>query len=89
MKIGIKYCGGCNPRFERASIAARLREDFPEATIVSALQGPADVVAVICGCLSACAYSDAPKGAKGTYVIAGPEEYETLRRLLAETEKGA
>ena len=28
MKIGIKYCGGCNPKFDRMAFARRLKEAF-------------------------------------------------------------
>ena len=80
MKIGLKYCGGCNPRFERASIAALLRRDFPGAEIVSVLHDPAEISVIICGCPSACASADALAGP--VFTLTGPEDYEALRRWI-------
>ena len=31
MKIGIKYCGGCNPRYNRTAVVSRLKKDVGEA----------------------------------------------------------
>lgn len=86
MKIGLKYCGGCNPRFERSSIAALLRRDFPAAEIVSVLHGPADMTAIICGCPSACASADALAGP--VFTLTSPEDYEELRRRIAHAATG-
>lgn len=48
MTVAVKYCGGCNPRYERTELAERLRADFPGVRIVRA-EEPADVAAIICG----------------------------------------
>lgn len=29
MKIGIKYCGGCNPRYDRNQEVEKLKKNFP------------------------------------------------------------
>lgn len=33
MTVAVKYCGGCNPRYERTELAERLRADFPGVRI--------------------------------------------------------
>ena len=38
MKVGIKYCGGCNPRYDRAAFVERLLSDHPEWDAVLLLQ---------------------------------------------------
>ena len=35
MRLGVKYCGGCNPRFDRKEIVKRLKEDYPHINIKS------------------------------------------------------
>lgn len=45
MTVAVKYCGGCNPRYERTELAERLRADFPGVRIVRA-EEPADVAAI-------------------------------------------
>ena len=37
MKIGIKYCGGCNPRYDRSQEVEKLKKKFPQHTFTSAL----------------------------------------------------
>jgi len=56
MKIGIKYCGGCNPIYDRASVASSLEKYGPKGlSIETAKQGIVyDVVIILCGCSRAC-----------------------------------
>lgn len=56
MKVGVKYCGGCNPRYDRVAEINRLRAEFPDAAFVSASgNADCDIVLVVCGCPAACA----------------------------------
>ncbi len=84
MKIGIKYCGGCNPRYERTRIAAKIMEDFPDSEIVTA--GAAkdlDFAVIICGCNSACALHDKLSGRYGKIILTGNKDYARLKEELA------
>lgn len=55
MKIGIKYCGGCNPRFNRKETINKLDAYF-EDIIFKPINESSwyDIVIVVCGCLTAC-----------------------------------
>ncbi len=56
MKVGIKYCGGCNPRYDRVAAVNQLKREFPQVEFVSASGNPdCDIVFVVCGCFAACA----------------------------------
>lgn len=33
MKIGIKYCGGCNPRYDRSHEVDKLKKRFPNTRL--------------------------------------------------------
>ncbi|MBU3190948.1 hypothetical protein K9O30_17240 [Clostridium bowmanii] len=57
MKIGIKYCGGCNPTYDRTDVASRLKKHSGfNHNIELAKQGTIyDVIVIICGCICACA----------------------------------
>lgn len=56
MNIGIKYCGGCNPRYDRGSIVLKLRDKYPEFNIEVGRENVLyDIVLVLCGCTSCCA----------------------------------
>ena len=56
MKVGIKYCGGCNPRYDRAAFVSRLLPAHPEWDTEYSQEGVHyDRLYVICGCTSCCA----------------------------------
>jgi 4-hydroxybutyrate CoA-transferase len=83
VKVGIKYCGGCNPRYHRALVVRRLREDFPDVDVVRADSLDVDVVAVVCGCPVACASHAELKGRLGKVVLTQEADFERLGRLLS------
>ena len=38
-EIGLRYCGGCNSRYDRVALVKRLESCLPGATIVTAEEG--------------------------------------------------
>ena len=38
-QIGVRYCGGCNPRYDRVALVKRIGGFFPEAEFVTAQAG--------------------------------------------------
>ena len=60
MKIGIKYCGGCNPQYDRKNYTEYLINKYPDNDYEIAREDTFyDVLLVICGCFSCCAaYND-------------------------------
>ena len=88
MKVRIKYCGGCNPRFDRKAVTMRLRDAFPEVEFVETGEdGEYDHVVVLNGCPAACASHEDLHGALGKSMLDSSEDEiealeETLRSLL-------
>ncbi|WP_332236629.1 hypothetical protein [Sporolactobacillus sp. KGMB 08714] len=82
MKIRVKFCGGCNPRYDRGEIVRQLRTDFPDIDVVFSGEAEADLVVVICGCEVACADHAALHGRLGKIILVRAEDYAGLRRLL-------
>lgn len=59
MKVGIKYCGGCNPRYDRAAYVKKLCGEHPEWEWEYAREGTLyDLLLVVGGCTSCCAGYD-------------------------------
>lgn len=55
--VSIKFCGGCNPRIDRARIAEKVREELTAYgcdIIFNSLD--ADFIIYLSGCTAACAY---------------------------------
>jgi 4-hydroxybutyrate CoA-transferase len=83
----VKYCGGCNPRYDRRAAAERVRAAFPHLEWTTKDEGASDHVIVFCGCPVACADHKALRGDLGKIVVSSPEDSarleETLRPLYA------
>ena len=74
MKVYLKYCGGCNPLYDRNVIRELLAADFPSITFTRE-EGEADRTAVICGCSRACA------------AVSGEAEYITSLKDYEEVKR--
>ena len=56
MKIGIKYCGGCNPVIDRKRLVKRLMRELPDDYVYEYFNlDDCDIVLVVNGCSLACA----------------------------------
>lgn len=54
MRVGLKYCGHCNPLVDTAAVLAEIKQALPEATFVS-WEEEKEALLVLCGCPVACA----------------------------------
>ena len=82
-KISVKYCGGCNPHFDRSAFISGLQQEFPQFDFL----GPNDpdpwFALVVCGCSRICASHENLQGLKGKMVLSDPEDFGLLREELA------
>ena len=54
-RIGLKYCGGCAPRYDRVEAVKDLRERLPEGVELVSYEDPdIEGVQVVAGCPTAC-----------------------------------
>lgn len=54
-EIGIRYCGGCNPTYDRVNVVKKLQKLLPDLTFVNAGPGnPYAAVLIVNGCANAC-----------------------------------
>lgn len=83
MKIGLKYCGGCNPNYERSDIVKRARAEYPRA-VFEPYRADAgyDLVLVICGCLEECFTFSCRNSRHGIVSIRDPEEYRRFQNVM-------
>ncbi|MCY6484323.1 hypothetical protein OW763_08130 [Clostridium aestuarii] len=84
MKIGVKYCGGCNPRYDRKGIIFRFKKEFgDEYEIMSANENSVyDVVVVLYGCASCCAEHENLKSLYGKIQISSDDDYYKITNLV-------
>jgi hypothetical protein len=85
-RVGVKYCGGCNPHYDRVSVVEDLRTRLGrQIEWVSPEDGDLDLVLAIEGCQTACADLSRFEGIE-IRIITCPDEAEGL---IIEMEGGA
>lgn len=87
MTIGIRYCGGCNPRFDRAEIASRLKKEFPQHDVRIHPDTDTDAVVILCGCSAACADVTAGYGVYGRFVLWEPSAWNDLKIFITSMDE--
>ena len=78
MKVAIKYCGGCNPDYDRVALVERIEERLNgNVEFGSAEDEDIDLVLAVEGCKTACADLSAFKGTKIRFItkIEDAEDY--------------
>lgn len=89
-KIGIKYCGGCNPFYERVEVVQRAQSLLKDRFIFSFddLQDP-DIMVLVSGCPRACADRNPGNFEASSHSIFGENDFESLIKwLTAFDQKG-
>ena len=76
MRVGIKYCGGCNPRYDRVAAVRELEKQHPEWNIQPAGEGGQDYILVVCGCTAVCAGHTHLQAARRKFVINSREQLD-------------
>jgi len=61
--VAVRFCGGCNPEFERGDVARRIQEELAGAVPWVPRDEEKDFLVVINGCKTACA--EMPEREKG------------------------
>ena len=92
--IGIRYCGGCNPRYDRVAFVRRLEALLPECRFEPMEAGKEyAAVLVVCGCRNQCANTgDITLPAARVITATAFDRLlpvrDGLRELMTETEAG-
>lgn len=79
MQIGVKYCGGCNPRYDRKKFVQQLNTDLGIVCLPVGEQKDWDFVLVLCGCQNCCADHHFYHGRKGKLVVKDMDDYAQVR----------
>ena len=84
LNIGIKYCGGCNPKYDRVNLVRRLTEAVgKKAVFETAQEGREyDMLIVISGCTSSCVDYSRIKYKDAVAVISREADFAALCEVL-------
>lgn len=88
MVIGIKYCGGCNPRYQREAFVKKLKARFPSHTYVTLKeQKKCDIWLLVCGCPAACVSGEGLIALKQRFLLTSMKEFAGVEDYLKEEER--
>lgn len=80
--IGLKYCGGCKPNYDRVAMVEHIRQRIaPMARLVPPDSEPLDLVLAVQGCPTACA-DVAPFGNIPIFTMTAPEDVDRFIDFL-------
>ena len=85
MKVGIKFCGGCNPRYDRRKALTELQNHFSGIEWVTDSAAICDFWLVACGCARECVDVSKLIASKKVLVLANTMDYRNAAEEL-ETE---
>lgn len=82
MVIGIKYCGGCNPVFDRRKIVDMISESYPEVIVEYVTEKNIyEIALIINGCTRACSNHENIK-AKTKVFLQSEDDYRKLINII-------
>lgn len=84
MNVGLKYCGGCNPTYDRKEIADIIGRQ-PGINLLPYNENEiSDIVLIISGCSVDCMNTGKYKSRYGTIVINSPEQIDKVIKQISE-----
>ena len=90
IKVGIKYCGGCNPTYDRVAAVKEMEERLrSRAELISWHDESADAVVIVAGCAASCVDGE-PFAGRPLWRINRPEDIDSVLKELEgkAAEKG-
>jgi sulfite reductase beta subunit-like hemoprotein len=89
-KVGIKYCGGCNPSYERVEMIQQVQSLLKDRFTFSIHdQQDLDIMVLVSGCPRACANKNSNHPEVPSRSIVGESDFKSLIDwLVALDEKG-
>ncbi len=83
MKCGVRFCGGCNPRYDRGKAFKEIQRDVDGMDFLHAIENEDyDKLLVIGGCPSCCASYDHFNVKGKVYKIWDYSQIETVKKAL-------
>jgi len=88
--FGIKFCGGCNPRYNRRKILNLLREEFKDTIKFETASESRlyEGLIVLCGCPSCCASYNSFKTKRKPILIWDEKQYNDIVETIKKEVEG-
>ncbi len=90
MTIGVKFCGGCNTRYNRSQQVNILKSKFPEHEFRTPADGNInDIWLLVCGCRRACISTEGLGARKKMFLLDTPRSFLDVEKYLTEESEKA
>jgi hypothetical protein len=87
-RVGIKYCGGCNPGYERVEMVKRIQFRFNDRFLFLRHDEPdIDVLVLVSGCHRACAGNDLNTENIPHCLVTGENDFDALINCLKSLDQ--
>lgn len=87
MNCGVRFCGGCNPRFDRGAVFRSFQKDITNITFSHAVEGETyDILLIIGGCTACCASYEQFDVTGDVYKIWDLSQVEGIKEKLTELQ---
>lgn len=87
INVGVKYCGGCNPNYDRKEIANIIERQTGINLVAYKENEIPDIALVICGCSSDCVVIDNYKSKYETIFISSPEQIDEVIKHIRSVNR--
>jgi hypothetical protein len=90
LNIGIKYCGGCNPKYNRSALVAGITVKYKDKAKIEPIKEDVlyDMVIIMNGCSSVCVNEIQIKHRGKILSVAGEEDftliYEEIDKMITK-----
>ena len=88
-KVGVRYCGGCNPRYDRGHLVTYIKDKLQYADFQNAREGVSyDALLIVSGCTSMCVSYEKFYAKKGIVSINSDEDIDMAVNSLKMLMEG-
>ncbi len=87
MTVNIRFCGGCNPRYDRGAFAGRIQKEYPDFQYQYNSPENTDAVILLCGCSAACAHIPEGQDRLGQFVVWNREMWDDVCHFLEQIRR--
>lgn len=88
MRIGLKFCGGCNPYYKRGETVQELVKKFPQFRFEIVRESEYyDIVLLVCGCIRGCIEYYCGALTNRYIVLRSPEDFNSLISEMGSWEE--
>ena len=83
IKVGVKFCGGCNPYYDRVALVKRIESRLRgKVAFVSTANDDVDLVLAVEGCNTACADLSSFAGKDRRVITQSEDADEFIQEIL-------